>query len=157
MQINIRVAAPAAENGNGRFIMNEKFSQSSSASTSSSYGIIRQIRCDAKDCGGAAVLRFGTHLFCLEHLVGYCHARLEVCQREISKGAMPASADPTSSNRFLEECTSRVAGFLMARPELQNIDRARLLDVLLWAAELDGKGTASGPKLSVVSGGGSDA
>ncbi|HEY6467605.1 MAG TPA: hypothetical protein VIY69_16505 [Candidatus Acidoferrales bacterium] len=54
------------------------------------------------------------------------------------------------NNCFLEECTSRVAGFLMGRPELQNIERARLLDVLLWAAELDGKYGRPAPHCRVV-------
>lgn len=43
-----------------------------------------------------------------------------------------------------------MAGFLMGRLELENIDRARLLDVLLWAAELDGKYGRPAPHCRVV-------
>ncbi len=119
--------------------MSENFQQSSGAPPLSSFGVLRQIRCDFQDCAQAAILRLDLHLFCLDHLISHCHQRLEACQAEICRNVMPADDTVESNNCFLEECTSRLAGFLMARPELQNIDRARVLDVMLWAAELDGK------------------
>lgn len=100
---------------------------------------VAPIRCEFAHCARSAVLRLDCRLFCLEHLVSHCLKRLEACQKEICRNLVPADDAVVRNNCFLEECTSTVAGFLMGRPELENIDRARLLDVLLWAAELDGK------------------
>lgn len=117
--------------------MNGKIGQSED-SLERSFGVA-PIRCEFTQCARPAVLRLDCRLFCLDHLVTHCHKRLEACQREVCRNVVPADETMSRNNCFLEECTSSVAGFLMGRPELQNIDRARLLDVLLWAAELDGK------------------
>ena len=123
----------------GKILMSEKIRQTINISNSSSFGVVRQIRCDAHDCSQPAVLRLDFHLLCLDHLVEHCHRRLETCQQEVCRNFVPTEDVLESNNTFLGECTSKLAGFLMARTELQNIDRARLLDVLLWAVELDAK------------------
>jgi len=106
------------------------------ASTS---GVGKRIRCDMQDCIQPAAMRIDFHLFCLDHLVAHCHERLQKCQQQVGRSLAPSS-DPISENyRFLRECASTIAGFLIARSELENIDRARLLDIMLWAAELDEK------------------
>jgi hypothetical protein len=119
---------------------------------SSSFGAVRQIRCDFQGCSQSAILRLDRRLYCLDHLVAHCLERLEACQRQICWNAAPADNIVTSNECFLEECTSKVAGFLIGRPGLQNIDRARLLDVLLWAAELDGKYDRSALKCRAAAG-----
>lgn len=92
-----------------------------------------------QDCIQPAAMRIDFHLFCLDHLVAHCHERLQKCQQQVGRSLAPSS-DPISENyRFLCECASTIAGFLIARSELENIDRARLLDIMLWAAELDEK------------------
>ena len=124
----------------GKILMSEKFGQAiKTSNTSSSFGVVRQIRCDSPDCSQPAVLRLDFHLLCLHHLVEHCHRRLETCQQEVCRNFVPTDDVLASNNTFLEECTSKLAGFLMARTELENIDRARVLDVLLWAVELDAK------------------
>jgi hypothetical protein len=116
----------------------------------SSFGVVRQIRCDGHACDRPAVLRLDYHIFCLDHLVAHCLDRLEGCQREICRNMVPSAEALTSNNCFLEQCTSRVAGFLMARSDLSNMDRARLLDVLLWAAEIDARYIGSQPACRAV-------
>jgi hypothetical protein len=118
--------------------MCEKLSESPEAPTSSSFGIVRPIRCDSPACSHPAILRFGIDSFCLDHLVAHCHKRLETYQQQTSRHIVLPDQSQISVDRFLEECTSKVTALLMARPQFENIDRARLLDVLLWAAELDG-------------------
>jgi hypothetical protein len=131
--------------------MNGKLDQSKD-SWEHSFGVA-PIRCEFPHCVRSAVLRLDCRLFCLEHLVSHCHKRLEACQQEICRNLVPTEDTVAKNNCFLEECTSRVAGFLMGRPELQNIDRARLLDVLLWAAELDGKYGRPAPHCRAVASG----
>ena len=123
----------------GKILLSERFGQVVNINSSSSFGVVRQIRCDSQDCSRAAVLRLDFHLLCLDHLVEHCYKRLETCQQEVCRNFVPTEDVLESNNTFLEECTSKLAGFLMARTELQNIDRARVLDVLLWAVELDAK------------------
>jgi hypothetical protein len=100
-------------------------------------------------------MRLDMHLFCLDHLVSHCLDRLQACQSEICANHVPPDESLYSNNCFLEECTSQLAGFLMARTELENYDRARLLDVLLWAAELDTKYGRPAPKCRAVAKGAS--
>lgn len=99
----------------------------------------KRIHCDAKDCVQSAVMRIDFHLFCLDHVVAHCHERLQKCQQEVGRSLAPSSDAISRNYSFLRECTSNIAGFLIARPEMENIDRARLLDIMLWAAELDEK------------------
>jgi hypothetical protein len=126
---------------NGKIVMSERFGQMAKANGSSSFGVVRQIRCESQDCGRGAVLRIDFRIFCLDHLVEYCHKRLETCQQDVCSSFVPTDDAAAANNSFLEECTSKLPGFLMARTELANIDRARVLDVLLWAVELDAKYT----------------
>ena len=126
--------------GNGKINMNQQAlpsQQTQPTSTSSSFGVVRRIYCDSYDCSEPAALRIGAHFFCLNHLVSHCHARLEEIQQECRLHLVLAENRRRVVRFFLEECTSTVAALLMARPELANIERARLLDILLWAAELD--------------------
>jgi hypothetical protein len=118
-------------------IMTENVRPPASIFTSSSFGVVRQIRCGGKDCTGPAALRLDSQTFCLDHLVAHCLDRLESCeQKTLARAEIPEETHK-SDDRFLGECTSKVAGFLMARSDLTNMDRARLLDILLWATQLD--------------------
>jgi hypothetical protein len=123
--------------GNEKIDMNQQALQSQQTFTSSSFGVIGRIYCGSHDCTDPAALGLGMHLFCLNHFVLHCHARLEEYQQECRLHLVLAEDRRTIILRFLEECMSKVAALLMARPELANIDRARLLDILLWAAEVD--------------------
>jgi hypothetical protein len=102
-------------------------------------GVGKRVRCDVQGCAQPAIMRIDFHLLCLDHVVTHCHERLQKCQQEVGRALAPLS-DPVSENyRFVRECASSIAGFLIARSEVENIDRARLLDIMLWAAELDEK------------------
>jgi hypothetical protein len=126
--------------------MSEIGARLNQVATSSSFGVVRPVQCDRLGCSRPAALRLDLHLLCLDPLVNHCLERLEMCQQEICRNLVPRSDALAGNSCFLEECTSKVAGFLMARVDLQNIDCARLLDVLLWAAELDTKYAFASPK-----------
>ncbi|MGH9572014.1 MAG: hypothetical protein ACRD40_00575 [Candidatus Acidiferrales bacterium] len=104
-----------------------------------SSGVGKRIRCDVQNCVQPAMMRIDFHLFCLNHVVAHCHERLQTCQEQVGRTLVPSSDSITDNYRFVRECASSIAGFLVARSELANIDRARLLDIMLWAAELDEK------------------
>jgi hypothetical protein len=53
-----------------------------------------------------------------------------------SENAMSGSQSLDSVRSFLRECAARAAKLLLIGQELQNADRARLFDIMLWANEL---------------------
>lgn len=97
------------------------------------------IVCESSDCSTRAVSWFDLHHLCLEHLVAYCYARLEVCQQECSGRNMLDSNALDIWARFLDECTQKILVLLLKSKGLQNSDRARLIDIFLWATDLNHK------------------
>ena len=91
----------------------------------------RSIRCD--ECGSehAAVCSVELRFLCMNHFVSHCYQRLGEYEN-----ALRGSHSPESARRFLQECAAQVAKLLLTGHELQNIDRARLFDIMLWANEL---------------------
>jgi hypothetical protein len=74
----------------------------------------------------------------VDHLVSHCYERLEEFERAGSvQKTKSADAKTQSGPDFLEDCPAKIASLLITRTGLENIERARLLDILLWANELD--------------------
>jgi len=70
--------------------------------------------------------------------VSHCYDRLEEFERAGSiQKTTSADAKTESCLDFLEDCPAKIAGLLITHAGLENIERARLLDILLWANELD--------------------
>lgn len=74
------------------------------------------------------------HFFCVDHFISYSYERLNHC------GPIPFSEpdDRTTeaNDRFLQQCSDQAANLLRPLLGLDNLDRARLFDILLWASEL---------------------
>jgi len=104
-------------------------------------GTARQsIPCESPQCSQRAVSWVDFRFFCIDHLVSHCYERLEECERAGSAQRMWSdSPQGQLSAQFLEECAARIATLLITHTALENIERARLLDILLWANELDRK------------------
>jgi hypothetical protein len=68
---------------------------------------------------------------CVEHFVAYCYEGLADCEKVLSE-----SQRLDSRRSFLRECATESAKLLLIGRGLQNIDRARLFDVVLWSNEL---------------------
>jgi hypothetical protein len=104
----------------------------SSPEDSHSLAVIRRIiRCDQCSPREAAVCSVELRFFCLNHFVAYCYKRLEECEKALS-----GRPGPDPARTFLRECATQAAKLLLIQLELQNVDRARLLDIVLWANEL---------------------
>ncbi len=91
----------------------------------------RVIRCDACGSEQAAVCLVELRFLCVEHFVAYCYERLADCEKILSE-----SQRLDSRRSFLRECATEAAKLLLIGRGLQNIDRARLFDVVLWSNEL---------------------
>lgn len=100
----------------------------------------KSIPCDSAQCSQRSVSSIDSRFLCLSHLVAHCYDRLEEYERAEDAHRMTSGdgkREPASD--FLEDCPAKIASLLITHAGLQNIDRARLLDILLWANELDRK------------------
>ncbi|MGH9714359.1 MAG: hypothetical protein ACRD5M_13765 [Candidatus Acidiferrales bacterium] len=72
--------------------------------------------------------------FCVDHFISFCYERLNHC-RPIPFSD-PDDETTESNERFLRQCSDQAATLLRPLRGLDNLDRARLFDILLWASEL---------------------
>lgn len=118
-----------------------------------SSGDPKSVSCDLSGCSARAILALDFRSLCLEHLVSHCYSRLQECEQGDGFEALAGEAGiQSAAEAFLEECHSKIASMLIAGCEFTNIERARLLDIVLWASDLTEKrrrrwshrGTAAG-------------
>ena len=102
-----------------------------SSGDSDSLAVVRKIvRCDECAVRQAAVCSVELRFFCMNHFVDYCYQRLAECEKALGAGRR------RDVRGFLRECATQAAKLLLIGRELQNVDRARLFDIMLWANEL---------------------
>jgi hypothetical protein len=94
----------------------------------------KPIRCDADHCGRPAMSTVELHFFCVDHFISCSYERLNQC-RPIPFSD-PDDTTTDANERFLEQCSDQAANLLRPLRGLDNLDRARLFDILLWASEL---------------------
>lgn len=96
----------------------------------------RIIPCDECDSSCSAMCSVELRFFCVNHFVAYCYERLAEYQSALagSPSARDAIAEPM--RRFLREAAAQATKLLLIGRELQNIERARLFDIVLWSTEL---------------------
>lgn len=97
----------------------------------------RPIRCDVEHCGLPAISSVDLRFFCLFHFISHCYERLERCSASPLWGRETASDQ--ADERFLQECAEQAANLVCPLRGFDNLDRARLFDIFLWASELLGK------------------
>lgn len=87
--------------------------------------------CDRDGCTQAVVTAFRAENFCLEHFCSRCYQLLERIDQRDSKDTI------TVEHALLaDECARRVIDICMRADILNNLDRARLLDILLWCGDI---------------------
>jgi hypothetical protein len=109
-------------------------------------------RCDTGNCGRPAMSSLELKHLCVDHFIARCYERLSVCSA--NRFADPDEAASVSIDRFLHSCAQQAAGLVHPMRGLDNLERARLFDILLWASELAAKrGGVCPPKSSPQFGG----
>lgn len=96
------------------------------------------LKCAADGCAEASVASLENHPVCRTHFVTGAYRHLESIAAQIQEPHFH-SRHGESAGQFLEQCM-REATNIACAPELpSNLERAQLLDILLWASELYGR------------------
>ena len=91
--------------------------------------------CRVGSCGGAAVATLDHQALCLNHFLSRCYERLENLEPRGRKFSTEPD-DLASMRAFIEECSRKALDISLHSKNLTNLQRGRLLDILLWAGEL---------------------
>jgi len=86
-------------------------------------------------CGSAAITTLDRQALCLNHFLLRCYEKLE----SLDPRGRKFSAEPidlASMRAFIEECSRKALDVSLQSKNLSNLQRGRLLDILLWAGEL---------------------
>jgi hypothetical protein len=94
-------------------------------------------RCDTGNCGRPAMSSLELKHLCVDHFIARCYERLNECSA--NRFANPDEAASVSIDRFLHSCAQQAGGLVHPMRGLDNLERARLFDILLWASELAAK------------------
>ncbi len=91
--------------------------------------------CRIADCSQAVASSLDGEAFCREHFISECYTRLDRYD-EIRKGPGLSITDTESLRRFIHECTRQADEIEHSAMDLDNLDRAKLLHIILSASEL---------------------
>jgi hypothetical protein len=109
-------------------------------------------RCDIGNCGRPAMSSLELKHFCVDHFIARCYERLSVYSANHFADSDEAAS--VSIDRFLHTCAQQAAGLVHPMRGLDNLERARLFDILLWASELTAKrGIASATRTAAQTSG----
>jgi hypothetical protein len=91
--------------------------------------------CTTDTCGETGVVVLAGEPLCLGHFLQGCYQRLERFD-PVVRGKRRNSAGTEGAPNALEDLVKQVLIACLQRENLSNRDRSRLLDILLWAGEL---------------------
>jgi hypothetical protein len=98
-------------------------------------------KCSQDACSDLAVTSFSQNDLCLHHFISCCYENLD--RLDIRGRAAEFDKDKsTTLKSFVKECSAKALEVSLACPNLDNLQRGRLLDILLWAGELLPEGGA---------------
>ena len=92
-------------------------------------------RCAHSGCGSISEATLENKKLCRKHFIETCYARLDEVTEQIKQKKVRGFASE-SVRHFLAECTRQVASEALRAPQLSNLERSRLLHILLLASEL---------------------
>ena len=92
--------------------------------------------CVVEECRELSAAELDNQPLCLEHFFSRCYQALECYdgRRDHTRGVH--EAERAQVRGFLEECSAQALNVGLRNENLNNLQRSRLLDVLLWAGEL---------------------
>ena len=97
--------------------------------------------CGRSGCSESGVATFGAETLCSEHFVVACYEVLERLDRGMALSARCAT-EAREAKLVADECARGVLDVSLNAAGLSNLQKARLLDVLLWASDIPGRNSA---------------
>jgi hypothetical protein len=92
-------------------------------------------KCSSANCEQPVATSLDSEAFCLEHFISACYVRLDR-YFELQQGKGLSAADSESARRFIHECTRQADDLEHAAKGLNNLERAKLVHIILSASEL---------------------
>jgi hypothetical protein len=97
--------------------------------------MVRLRSCSMDSCQDAAVALLAQQDLCLDHFLSHCYGHLDGL--DVRRGGSRLDAiDLAPTKTFVEECSRQALDVSLACPNITNLQRGRLLDILLRAGEL---------------------
>lgn len=116
-----------------------------------------QQQCGFGGCDVSKAVVFGGEHLCCEHFIVRCYELLESADLNRRRNGS-RSFDAAPVRESVDECLQKALEISMSIENLNNLQKSRLLDILLWAGEL-GSSAGRGKTIcaGVISGTGTDA
>jgi hypothetical protein len=92
-------------------------------------------QCAIEGCAHSVAASLNGDEYCREHFISICYTRLDRYD-EIRKGPGLSATNTDSVRRFIHECTRSADQMEHGAKDLDNLDRAKLLHIILSASEL---------------------
>jgi hypothetical protein len=93
------------------------------------------LKCASEACVEASVASLDELQVCRAHFLTGAYRHLESISAQISEPQFHSQHGELAS-RFLEQCMREATNIACAAELLNNLERAQILDILLWASEL---------------------
>ncbi|HET8923093.1 MAG TPA: hypothetical protein VFN26_08885 [Candidatus Acidoferrum sp.] len=97
--------------------------------------MLRKRNCTENSCGSASVSALDQQALCLNHFLLRCYEKLERLDPR-GRSYLSEPMNVASMRAFIEECSRKTLDISLQCANLTNLQRGRLLDILLWASEL---------------------
>jgi hypothetical protein len=96
------------------------------------------LKCTAEGCAETAIASLDESLVCRVHFLAGAYGQLESIASHVLEPNFHSQHGELAT-RFLEQCMREVTNIACASELPNNLERAQLLDILLWASELYGR------------------
>jgi hypothetical protein len=94
-----------------------------------------KIDCSTSGCENSAMTVLEGQHFCLDHFFSSCYERLDQLEPLVRRCSLDA-AEAKAVRAFLQECSVRALFISLRYDLLTNLERSRLLEILLSCSEL---------------------
>jgi hypothetical protein len=92
--------------------------------------------CRGTACHNTAVIAFAGRDLCLDHFLTSCFERLDTLESGIDRRSLDDPAELRKIQDSLEECSNQTLLICLRHEPLSNLERSRLLGILLQCEEL---------------------
>ena len=91
--------------------------------------------CRTSHCAESAVITLAGQDLCLDHFLACCYERLDRLEPMVRSRSLEA-AEILAAGAFLKECSNLSLLICLRHEHLSNLDRSRLLNILLLSGDL---------------------